>query len=279
MNTVFVGLQSMAAELGSTSCTALNEKVAAVASVKGHVRCENQDYCLGFEIGNITVELIADGCGATPHGTFASYAAVKEAARFIVRNLTHDNHQDIVPLARQALFHASGMMVEYAASAKPPVVDGFRTTLIVILADSKRYAFAYAGDGGGVVVRKNGNFEKFLFPQKADAEIMNVLATSLGPELDGEPASGAIPRYRGDTLIIGSDGIWDHVGPNFPLAATHSLAKAGGNVRLASEAIIQDLADFTDVKGHICTDNLTIGLMADSINADKPRKSNALAST
>jgi len=265
-------LKALATAMGITPPTIPDEQFASVITTKGHVRSDNQDYCLGLQMGGITAILIADGCGGASHGAYASYTAVREAAMFLVRAKCGIVPQDIVPLARQALFHASDAMGKHAAAAKPPVKEGFRTTLIIILVDSQRYAFAYAGDGGGMVVRKNGTVEKFLFPQKADLDIPNVLATSLGPVLEGEPASGAVPRYSGDLLLTGTDGIWDYVGPNFPLAAAQSLAKTGGNAMLATRAIVQELADFTDAAGHICTDNLTLGLLSDPVRAAIPPK-------
>lgn len=271
-DTVLQQLKVLATEMGIMPPTMLDEHYAAVVTAKGHVRNDNQDYCLGFQMGDITANLIGDGCGGASDGAYASYTAVREAALFLIRAKCGTVPQDIALLARQALFHASDVMGNHAAAAKPPVNDGFRTTLIIILADSKRYAFAYAGDGGGVVVRKNGVVEKFLFPQKVDLDVPNVLATSLGPYLEGEPASGAVPRYPGDLLLVGTDGIWDYVGPNFPLAAAQALAKAGGNAMLATSSIVRDLADFTDASGHVCTDNLTLGMISDAVRAAMPPK-------
>ncbi|MEI8120481.1 MAG: protein phosphatase 2C domain-containing protein [bacterium] len=259
--TVFQRLKHLADEAGGIPPIIPDEYCAAVATTKGHIRSDNQDYCLCLQLGNVTALLIADGCGGAAHGAYASYVAVRAAATFLVNAKCGTAQSDIVPLARQTLLYASDAMEKCAAAAMPPVRDGFRTTLIIILADSKRYAFAYAGDGGGVIVRKNASVEMFLFPQKADIDNPNVLATSLGPMLEGEPASGAIPRYPGDVLITGTDGIWDYVKNPFPRAVAKTLVNAGGNTRIAARTVIDQLADISDEYGYICSDNLTIGLI------------------
>lgn len=260
-DSVFQRLKHLAGEAGGIPPIIPDEYCAAVATTKGHIRSDNQDYCLCLQMGNVTALLIADGCGGEAHGAYASYVAVRAAATFLVNAKCGNSQPDIVPLARQTLFYASDAMEKCAAAAVPPVRDGFRTTLIIILADSKRYAFAYAGDGGGVIVRENATIEKFLFPQKADIDNPNVLATSLGPMLEGEPASGAVPRYPGDVLITGTDGIWDYVKNPFPRAVAKTLVNAGGNARIAARTVIDQLADISDEYGYICLDNLTIGLI------------------
>lgn len=238
------------------------EALSAIASIKGHIRNDNQDYCLALQFGNVSALLSADGCGGSPHGAYAAYTAVRGAAKFLVENDCGNPASDIGPLAQKALFHASDTMAKIAGSTTPPITDGFRTTLIVILADTQRYAFAYAGDGGGVVLRRDGRVEQFLFPQKMDIDTPDVIATSLGPMLEGEPACGSIPRYPGDLLLTGSDGLWDYVRPSFPLAAAHELANEHNSIRKAATALVGKLADAIDQQGYICRDNITLGMIS-----------------
>lgn len=240
----------------------LNTRSVAAFSTKGHVRADNQDYHLGFMIDDRSVVVIGDGCGASSHGGHASYVAVRSAALFLIQSLAMDVRRDIVVLVREALLHASEALSKSATAADPPIQDGFRTTLIVVIADRRRFAFAYIGDGGGVVVRKSRRIEKFLFAQKAAEDLPNVITGSLGPCMEGEPSSGAIPRYPGDLLIVGSDGVWDFVGEEFPLAVAQALAKHGGDATATTESVVTQLADATDDFGHICSDNLTLGLIA-----------------
>ena len=113
-------------------------------------------------------------------------------------------------------------------------------------------------------MRKNGVVEKFLFPQKMDPDIPNIITTSLGPTLIGEPASGAVPRYPGDLMITGSDGVWDYVRDDYPLAVAQLFAKTDGNVRNVTKAVIDQLENYSDQYGLVCRDNITMGLMATS---------------
>lgn len=243
------------------------ETIAAASSNKGNFRSDNQDFHIALQLGDVTALLVADGCGGLPYGAYAAYMAVREAAGHLIRCGCGHTVDDIVPLARETLFKASAAMEQIAATATPPIQEGFRTTLIVILADSKRYAFAYAGDGGGMVIRKTGEIEKFLFPQK-HPDYSNVLMTSLGPTLEGEPASGAIPRYPGDLLLAGSDGVWDYADEFFPPAVAQYLAKAQGDLPATCMRAVDELAEFTHNGCHICTDNLTLGLIATSLTPE-----------
>lgn len=245
-------------------------RTVSMAGAQGHVRHDNQDYHLCWEIGERSVAIVADGCGGMDHGAMAAYVAVREAASFLLQALEPTGVNDPVVSVRQAIVAASDGLAKCAAAAVPQIRDGLRTTLIVIVADAQRFAFAYIGDGGGVIVRKNGSIEKFLFPQKADADITNVLAASLGPDMEGEPASGVVPRYPGDLLVVGTDGVWDCVGAKFPLAVAQTVAKHGGDVHAAAESVIKDLANATDEQGYICSDNLTLGLISDPVRASMP---------
>ncbi|MEI6166649.1 MAG: protein phosphatase 2C domain-containing protein [bacterium] len=264
---LFAQLVDEAVSSGIVPPTVPAGRDTAVATVTGNVRTDNQDYCLSFQLGGITTILVADGCGGVNYGAYAAYVAVREAARFLIDQQRVKVKPDIVPLARDALLHAAEAMGKLVETATTSFMGGFRTTLIVVLADERRYAFAYAGDGGGVIVRRNGTIEKFLFPQKADPDIPNVITTSLGPTLIGEPASGAVPRYPGDLMITGSDGVWDYVRDDYPLAVVQYLAKAKGNVKIATKAVIVQLENYVDKYGHVCSDNITLGMMATPVQS------------
>jgi len=121
--------------------------------------------------------------------------------------------------------------------------------------------------------------EKFLFPQKADPNIPNVLAVSLGPILEGEPASGAVPRYPGDLLLVCTDGVWDFAGPNFPLAVAQTVVSQGGDLRSVVDSVVGKLANAKDPVGYICSDNLTLGLILDPIQAGPQAGKTAMAAS
>jgi len=234
----------------------------ACATIKGHVRVDNQDYGLCFSVGPYHVLLLADGCGGLPHGAKASYLAVVAAASSIIRSIGTTADIDTLMVARQALNDASNKLATRDAYSGN---DGLRTTLIIVIASDNKYAFAYIGDGGGVIVHKSGNAEKFLFAQKAMEDMANVLAASLGPDMEGTPALGCIPCYPGDLLICGTDGVFDYAGKSFPIAVAQKVAAYDGNLQKAADTVLNDLADYKDQFGPVCSDNLTLGLVADSV--------------
>jgi serine/threonine protein phosphatase PrpC len=233
----------------------------AIATDKGPVRLTNQDYCLGFTMGNRQIFLCADGCGGPPHGELASYVAIISAAQFLVEKLGCPDGTAPEMLPLMAIRYACHALTAFARVSTPPIESGLRTTLIVIIAEPKRYCVAYAGDGGGIVVRKSGQIERFLFPQKAFDGIDNVLAVSLGPVLEGEPALGIIPRYPGDVLMCGSDGVFDRANDEFPRFVVDTITQSDSNVMLTVRQLLAELNAAIDTHGPICNDNLTLGLL------------------
>jgi serine/threonine protein phosphatase PrpC len=236
-----------------------------MASIKGNVRSENQDYALAFTCGKLDCLVVADGCGGLPHGRMAAYTAVAAAAATILRecnfegNIHRLNPEDLAVNAIYSAAHALG-----EKSDKLNISDmqgGLRTTLIVVVADPGKYGFAYIGDGGGTVIRNGKSAESFLVPQKADPNMLNVLAASLGPVTEGKPESGSMPRRSGDLLLAGTDGIFDYVDDVFPSNSLNACLHFQGDLNLAANAIVNQLADFQDDFGYLCSDNLTIGLM------------------
>ena len=83
--------------------------------------------------------------------------------------------------------------------------------------------------------------------------------------MEGVPALGCIPRYPGDLLICGTDGVFDYAGKSFPIAVAQKVATYGGDLQKATDIILSDLANYKDQFGLVCSDNLTIGLIADSV--------------
>ncbi|MDD4869565.1 MAG: protein phosphatase 2C domain-containing protein [Kiritimatiellae bacterium] len=233
---------------------------------KGNVRLNNEDYCLAFSTSTgWQVTITADGLGGVTSGEYASYYAVTAAACSIIRSFFSCRTPDPISTARKALLDANKVLC-ISAREWPDAFGGIslRTTLICIIATEKRFSFAYCGDGGGIVVRKGGTIQQFLFPHKAGEHVSNVLESSLGPEIEGEPSFGSIPRYPGDILFCGSDGIFDVAGPKFPIATIQTIARHNGDLKSAINEILDKLADAKDKQGcFICDDNLTIAAICD----------------
>ena len=68
-------------------------------------------------------------------------------------------------------------------------------------------------------------------------------------------------------MITGSDGVWDYVRDDYPLAVVQYLAKAKGNVKIATKAVIVQLENYVDKYGHVCSDNITLGMMATPVQS------------
>jgi serine/threonine protein phosphatase PrpC len=239
-----------------------------LATTKGNVRTENQDFGLCFQINDdYDVLIVADGCGGVPHGQRAAYLASASAAASVVQTygttpLLFAPH--IEEAAAQAIKDAAHRLA--AEGDKLNVTesrDGLRTTLIVLVGNRREIAFAYIGDGGGCVLRASGAVESFLTPQKASALAMNVLAASLGPTIEGEFVVGTIKRMPGDLVLVGSDGIFDRVGSGFPKDVLRGCIQFNGDLQATADRIVEELAAFKDDAGFVCDDNATLGLMGD----------------
>lgn len=245
-----------------------------LASSKGPVRHRNEDYALAFEFNDHQVLLIADGVGGMPHGQMAAYHAVRAAAWQVVRLLgqRRSASSETVPetIAAGALEHAARSLSCVARRYVETPENGFRTTLIVVVASQIRYGFCYLGDGGGCIRRINGNIEQFLVPQKADPDMPNVLAGCLGPTVQGKPVAGTLIRRHGDLLISGTDGVMDRLGDDYASRPWDAAAQTGGNLQALADLVIEQMGSAQDEHGYICDDNLTIGLMGqETLSAKK----------
>lgn len=234
---------------------------------KGHVRSENQDYALAFVIGGREILVVADGCGGIPNGGRAAHLAAVAAARSIINAYGKsvpwyacDPHA----VAAQALQDASLRLAREGARLRlVNPQDGLRTTLVVVVAQSADVGFAYCGDGGACIVRTSGAVEHFLNPQKAGPDQPNVLAASLGPQMQGEPMLGTIRRNPGDLLLVGTDGVFDRVELSFPKDVLRAAIQFGGDLDKTAKLIVEELTSSQDEAGYICDDNATLAIAGD----------------
>lgn len=238
-----------------------------LATAKGNVRSENQDYGLCLQTDRHDVLIVADGCGGIPHGQRAAYLAAVSAAVSVLNSygrspLWYAPH--VKNAAEKAIRDAAHRLtVEGDKLNVTDINGGLRTTLIVVVGNKREIGYAYIGDGGGCIIRSSGEIINFLEPQKANEFAANVLAASLGPMIEGEPIKGLLKRESGDLLIIGTDGVFDRVDEAFPKDVLRACIHYKGDLQKASEQIIDELASFQDSAGYICDDNLTLGIVGD----------------
>ena len=238
-----------------------------LATNKGNVRSENQDYGLCFQIAGHDVLIVADGCGGVPHGQKAAYLAAVSAAVSLVRSCgiaSRWHAPRVEDAAAWAIADAAHRLaLEGDRLNVTDVRGGLRTTLIVVIGNEHEIGYGYIGDGGGCVVKSSGEVHRFLNPQKASEFAMNVLAASLGPMMEGRPVTGVLKRSPGDLLICGTDGIFDRVEEAFPKDVLRGCIQHNGDLQKTAELIIAELASFQDNAGYVCDDNLTLGIMGD----------------
>jgi len=241
-----------------------------LATNKGNVRSENQDYGLCFKTDGHDVLIVADGCGGVPRGQRAAYLATLSAAVSVVRVCGmaprwHSPHvKDIAAKAIIAAAHR--LAVEGGKLNVTDIRGGLRTTLIVVVGNKRELGYAYIGDGGGCIVKASGEVNRFLDPQKANDFAMNVLAASLGPMMEGEPVTGVMKREAGNLLMVGTDGVFDRVDSTFPKDVLRGCIQYKGDLQKTAEHVVNELASFKDAAGYVCDDNLTLGIMGDGTN-------------
>lgn len=245
-----------------------------LATTKGNVRSENQDYGLCFTIGGRDVMIMADGCGGLPYGQRAAHLAVLSAAASILHaygmaSLWH--RPKVTDVSLRAIRDAAHRLaIEGDKLNITDIRGGLRTTLIVLVGNQHEVGYAYIGDGGGCVLTATGKINHFLDPQKASLSATNVLAASLGPMTEGEPVNGVLKRELGDLLIVGTDGVFDRVESTFPKDVLRGCIQYKGDLQKTAEHIVEELASFKDTAGYICDDNLTLGIMGDGNNPKLP---------
>ncbi len=234
---------------------------------RGNVRSRNEDFALGFRFHEHDVVLVADGCGGVPCGFQASRIAACAAAVKLVEGLpgTATDPTASEDAMRKAFTFASAQLADAARLYAAPDDERVRlqTTLLVAAASSSSLTIAYIGDGGAVLVRPDeGTETRVLLPMKEAGGAPNILAAVLGPQTLGEPSINTIERRAGDLLLIGTDGIWDFVPESFSKQFMREAVMRGGRVGETLDAALALLAGHQDELGHVCTDNLTLAVVA-----------------
>lgn len=236
-------------------------------TLQGNVRARNEDRGFGFVINDRALLIIADGMGGLVGGDIAADLAVNAAAARAIEIYggAAAKNLDSASVAAISLGAAQRQIMRKVTAHKcRELAEGCRTTMIVVVVDStrKRLGYAYIGDGGGCVRRAAGHVEHFVEPMK-DQPGSNAIFGSLGPELDGEIASGSLDIYPGDLVLAGTDGVFDRVAAD-DLAAgiTAAIAECGGNLQEAVELLVGDFVNQRDERGFLVDDNASLGVIA-----------------
>jgi len=97
-------------------------------------------------------------------------------------------------------------------------------------------------------------------PQRVPGALLNVLAASLGPVIEGESQPSSLPVLPGDMLIGGTDGLWNIVDDEFPKALLTAAKQFQGDIQHIADTVVRNLTEDTDPLRLPCKDNLTIAL-------------------
>lgn len=243
------------------------------ASSKGNVRNKNEDYTIGFKIGDKDVCIVADGCGGHSFGDRASYLACLSAATSIIEQYGKKPEWfDPEPkdVAAKSIIKAEKQLAVEAKRRN--ISDGLKTTLIVVIGAKDKFGYAYIGDGGGYIVKSSdGKLENFLIPDKVDGSL-NELTACLGPEMRGQPKVGSLKRESGDIVIIGTDGIFDlHIDREqefLKQVVVNGSLSHKGDLQNLTEDIVDEIINHKDEVGYLADDNVTIGIIGDG---NKPK--------
>jgi hypothetical protein len=228
------------------------------------VRSRNDDFALAFELAGCQVAMIADGVSGEPLGGAAAFTACRSAAWSVIQQLGAPGAvpSKLEQVAGQAIRAAAITLVKKASVGG--CTRGFRTTLILVVANAVEYGFAYIGDGEGSILRADGRRERFLMPHRAEGQPANLLSACLGPTILGAPVTGSLPRLPGDLLVMGTDGVFSDA-VEFPESLMSGLLRASvtfaGNLQLVVDQVIAELCSAQDDQGFLFDDNLSLALM------------------
>ncbi len=241
---------------------------AGAAVHPGLVRSRNEDFAVSFAIDQLTVGLVADGCGGIPHGREAAYKAVRGASVSLARQLAWIPRSQQPPglcgVALQAIYEASDTLTDFAECAGIDPGRSLRCTLLVVLVTEDEVHYAYLGDGAIHHYRPSSDeLTTLLTPQRVEG-YSNVLTASLGARIEGEPVHGRIDRRRGDFVWLSSDGVADRTDPHVLSRALNQEAiRRGGDLQAVVQDQLEAFAHYQDEGGLVFDDNLSLVLIAD----------------
>ncbi len=254
------------AAVGRPSAVETTTWQTVVATHRGHVRTENQDFGIAVPLGHgASLVVVADGCGGHPRGWEASRVAVAAATRHILDTRQPHPDADLTPNEAEPLlrgaFAAAIEQVRLAARACDEHQGrGWHTTLLVVLTDPRRHHVAYMGDGGIVLVRAHdGSQHELLRPMRdpASGALLNTVnprATPLHARID------SFEHQPGDVVFVGTDGVFDVIGRDEIKTILRDAVRRGGDVESALRARLAAYADFRIDGAYAFDDNMTLAV-------------------
>jgi PPM family protein phosphatase len=184
-------------------------------------RPNNEDFCASRQVDSSTCWVVADGLGGHNGGELAS----KTAAEIVLESFA--NNPDVSAPALETHI-SSAQEAILKLQQQDPVVAQMRTTLVVLISDSRRALWAHVGDSrlyrfqsSGLVAQtedhsvpqslvKAGEISQDQIRGHADR---NRLLRSLGEPGPARPYVLAAPALlcQTDAFLLCTDGFWQYV--------------------------------------------------------------------
>src|SRR6266567_1400597 len=182
----------------------------------------NEDYCGFLEVGESACWVVADGLGGYQGGEAAARVAVEAVLNSFKANA------ELSAAALQSHLEAAQQGVLQAQKAQP-MMSTMRTTIVVLITDSKSVVWAHVGDSrlycfenGRIVfcttdhsvVQAMVSAGELSPDQIRHNEDRNRLLRCLGnPDVDLRPTILTEPRllFRGTSFLLCTDGFWENV--------------------------------------------------------------------
>jgi protein phosphatase len=232
----------------------------------GRRRKQNEDSL--FYSDQMGLYVVADGMGGHKAGEVASKLVVEtirdymdpDRAEHPPENLVGDD-EELSEEARRLLagIHLSNRVVHQAARSNEKY-KGMGSTVSAVYFTKKTFVVANVGDSGIYLIR-DGKIEQLSVPHTLVAEqaeldpenaellwsdFKHVLTRAMGVGESVKPDINEIPFYRGDIIVICSDGLTDKATPEEILETVN---------RRRSDKACQQLVDLANARGG--EDNIT----------------------
>ncbi|MCL2402910.1 MAG: protein phosphatase 2C domain-containing protein [Coriobacteriia bacterium] len=154
--------------MGTPDIRAFGASVQGSAHIKSGVVCQDAHKYLQLPNGWYLV-LVADGVGSALHSDEGAQIAVVAAAQWMY-SCTTNAHWDIAALEDIWLnaFRSAQLAVTNHAQARNLPEDAFDTTLTGFIYNGEQLVYGHSGDGGIVVLQKDGRYCLLTEAQKGD---------------------------------------------------------------------------------------------------------------
>ncbi len=169
---------------------------------KGWV-CQDSHLIQTIEGTNLVVAAIADGLGSCEHSDVGSKIAVEESVKYCIDHykLTGMTDDDIKILIQNAFIKAQQQINSRAYQDKISSTK-YETTLSLVIYHEGQVFYGHSGDGGIVVYREDGIFEKIT--EEINDQWGGVYCLSFGPQywhIDKYPHKVAAVMLLTDGLL------------------------------------------------------------------------------